>query len=131
VLVHCSDGWDRTAQNCALAEILLDPYYRTIEGLEVLIEREWISFGYKFGQRTGHDGKETNEQSPVFHQFIECCWQICEQFPTAFEFNEKFLIAIVDALYSCKYGTFLYDSDKERQEKEVAKKNTLSLDLYL
>lgn len=31
VLVHCSDGWDRTPQIVALAQILLDPYYRTIE----------------------------------------------------------------------------------------------------
>lgn len=31
VLVHCSDGWDRTPQIVALAELLLDPYYRTIE----------------------------------------------------------------------------------------------------
>jgi hypothetical protein len=32
VLVHCSDGWDRTSQVCALAQLLLEPYYRTIEG---------------------------------------------------------------------------------------------------
>lgn len=31
VLVHCSDGWDRTPQIVALAQILLDPFYRTIE----------------------------------------------------------------------------------------------------
>ena len=31
VLVHCSDGWDRTSQIVSLAELLLDPYYRTIE----------------------------------------------------------------------------------------------------
>lgn len=31
VLVHCSDGWDRTPQIVALAKVLLDPYYRTIE----------------------------------------------------------------------------------------------------
>lgn len=30
VVVHCSDGWDRTSQLCALAQILIDPYYRTI-----------------------------------------------------------------------------------------------------
>nr|XP_033777737.1 myotubularin-related protein 4 isoform X3 [Geotrypetes seraphini] len=31
VLVHCSDGWDRTPQIVSLAKILLDPYYRTLE----------------------------------------------------------------------------------------------------
>lgn len=31
VLVHCSDGWDRTPQIVALAELMLDPYYRTFE----------------------------------------------------------------------------------------------------
>ena len=31
VLVHCSDGWDRTPQIVALAELMLDPYYRTLE----------------------------------------------------------------------------------------------------
>ena len=29
VLVHCSDGWDRTPQIVSLAELMLDPYYRT------------------------------------------------------------------------------------------------------
>ena len=32
VLIHCSDGWDRTSQLSALAQLLLDPYYRTFEG---------------------------------------------------------------------------------------------------
>ena len=35
VLVHCSDGWDRTAQTCSLASLILDPYYRTISGFQV------------------------------------------------------------------------------------------------
>ena len=37
VLVHCSDGWDRTAQTCSLAGLILDPYYRTIPGFQVKI----------------------------------------------------------------------------------------------
>lgn len=35
VLVHCSDGWDRTAQACSVASVLLDPYYRTLKGFMV------------------------------------------------------------------------------------------------
>lgn len=31
VLVHCSDGWDRTPQLVAAAQVMLDPYYRTLE----------------------------------------------------------------------------------------------------
>lgn len=37
VLVHCSDGWDRTPQIAALAKLLLDPYYRTIEVSSVIV----------------------------------------------------------------------------------------------
>jgi myotubularin-related protein 3/4 len=37
VLVHCSDGWDRTPQIVALAELILDPYYRTIEVSALLL----------------------------------------------------------------------------------------------
>lgn len=54
VLVHCSDGWDRTAQLTALSMLMLDPYYRTIKGFEVLIEKEWVSFGHKFQQVLQH-----------------------------------------------------------------------------
>lgn len=31
VLVHCSDGWDRTPQLVATAQLCLDPFYRTVE----------------------------------------------------------------------------------------------------
>lgn len=109
VLVHCSDGWDRTAQLTALAMLMLDPYYRTVKGFEVLIEKEWLSFGHKFEQRVGHGNEHHSDadRSPVFLQFIDCVWQIAQQFPCAFEFNEHFLITILDHLYSCRFGTFL------------------------
>lgn len=57
VIVHCSDGWDRTSQITALGQLLLDPYYRTIKGFQVLVEKEWLSVGYKFQSRTAH-GKD-------------------------------------------------------------------------
>lgn len=43
VLVHCSDGWDRTPQIVALAKLLLDPYYRTVE----------VSMSEREGRREG------------------------------------------------------------------------------
>lgn len=57
VIVHCSDGWDRTSQVTALSQLLLDPYYRTIKGFQILVEKEWLTVGYKFQSRTGH-GKD-------------------------------------------------------------------------
>jgi hypothetical protein len=54
VVLHCSDGWDRTPQLLCLAELLLDPQYRTIHGFEILIEKDWLSFGHKFAERTGN-----------------------------------------------------------------------------
>eukprot|EP01132_Coremiostelium_polycephalum_P006801 gene6801-8438_t len=114
VLVHCSDGWDRTSQICSLSMLLLDPYYRSLEGFQILIEKEWLSFGHMFYTRT--HGKSIDERSPIFMQFVDCVWQLTNQFPHAFEFNEKLLIRTLDALYSCQFGTFLYDCEKERMK---------------
>lgn len=124
VVVHCSDGWDRTAQLTSLAMLMLDPYYRTIKGYEVLIEKEWISFGHKFAQRIGHgDDKHSDaDRSPVFLQFVDCTWQIMSQFKNAFEFNEHFLITILDHLYSCLFGTFLCNSEQQRVKEGVREK---------
>nr|XP_046256702.1 myotubularin-related protein 7b isoform X2 [Scatophagus argus] len=123
VLVHCSDGWDRTAQACSVASILLDPFYRTIKGLMLLIERDWVSFGHKFSHRYAHLDGDPKEVSPVIDQFLECVWQLSEQFPCAFEFNERFLIAIHTNVYSCHYGTFLGNCQKERRDMRLRERS--------
>ena len=45
---------------------------------QVLIEKEWLSFGHKFAQRAGHGDDKHNDadRSPVFLQFIDCVWQV-------------------------------------------------------
>ncbi|UJR13918.1 hypothetical protein I4U23_000923 [Adineta vaga] len=116
VLVHCSDGWDRTPQITTLAEIMLDSYYRTIEGFQILIQREWVAFGHKFGDRCGHGigANDPNERSPVFLQWLDCIYQLFTQNPVAFEFNEMFLLKLATHTYTCLHGTFLCNTDFER-----------------
>lgn len=130
VLVHCSDGWDRTAQTCSLASIILDPYYRTIQGFQVLIEKEWLAFGHKFLHRCGLLAYDPREVSPVFTQFIECTWQLCQQFPCAFQFNERFLLELHDHVFSSQFGNFLGNCERERQDKKLSQK-TFSLWQYM
>nr|KAF6453178.1 myotubularin related protein 6 [Molossus molossus] len=97
VLVHCSDGWDRTSQVCSLGSLLLDSYYRTIKGFMVLIEKDWISFGHKFSERCGHLDGDPKEVSPI-HEHI----------------------------HSCQFGNFLGNCQKEREELKL-KEKTYSL----
>ncbi|XP_035382903.1 myotubularin-related protein 1b isoform X3 [Electrophorus electricus] len=132
VVVHCSDGWDRTAQLTSLAMLMLDAHYRSLRGFQMLLEKEWLSFGHRFASRVGHgdENHANSERSPLFVQFIDCVWQMSRQFPSAFEFNELFLIMVLDHLYSCLFGTFLYNSEQERVSKEVYSK-TVSLWSYI
>lgn len=116
VTVHCSDGWDRTPQLTSLAMLLCDPWYRTLMGFQTLIEWQWVAFGHKFGSRLGFCGDD-DDISPVFLQWLDCCWQLLQLRPQEFEFNEKFLCAIAAELHSGRFGTFLADSGAERAEK--------------
>ncbi|XP_067938359.1 myotubularin-related protein 2-like [Watersipora subatra] len=126
VLVHCSDGWDRTPQICALAQILLDPYYRTFKGFQVLIIKEWLEFGHKFAERCGNGPGEldSNEFSPIFLQWLDAVYQLTRQFPTAFEFNELCLVRLVHHTYSRMFGTFLFNNEKERQAEKMHQETT-------
>ncbi|KAJ3589277.1 hypothetical protein NHX12_010122, partial [Muraenolepis orangiensis] len=124
VLVHCSDGWDRTPQIVALAKVLLDPFYRTIEGFQVLVETDWLDYGHKFGDRCGHqeNADDVSEQCPVFLQWLDCVHQLIKQFPCLFEFNEAFLVKLVQHTYSCLYGTFLCNNARERDARNIFKR---------
>lgn len=217
VLIHCSDGWDRTSQLSALSQLCLDPYYRTLEGFIVLVEKDWLSFGHMFHHRSGFlssekwfnienerisgdnlgrqsfgnntgpghalenallsakgffnkentsresivdsDGEllsydtggsnskkansssksspneksttKVKETSPVFHQFLDATYQLLYQHPTRFEFNERFLRRLLYHLYSCQYGTFLYNNEKERVEARIREKTRSVWDYFI
>ncbi|RIA93491.1 protein-tyrosine phosphatase-like protein [Glomus cerebriforme] len=143
VLVHCTDGWDRTTQLVSLAQIMLDPFYRTIKGFQVLIEKEWIAYGHPFRARselpkylrnnnsiippTGedHSSSRSNCQqpiivppapAPVFLLFLTCVHHLLQQFPHAFEYNDFFLLCLARAAAgNSPYGDFLCNSECERE----------------
>lgn len=125
-LVHCSDGWDRTPQLTALSQLLLDPFYRTTRGFAVLVEKEWVAYGHKFEDRYGHCSKDAGdgERSPIFVQFLDCVYQLQQQFPLAFEFNDRFLAYLFKHLFSCKYGTFVFNTEKERVSSHAHTRTT-------
>ena len=232
VLIHCSDGWDRTSQLSSLSQICLDPYYRTIEGFMVLIEKDWLSFGHMFRHRTGflssekwfqienerisggnedpdkpasksseamagaqktienallsakgffsnkqhNDSRESlaidsdaeapqahdsdsplsskrggaaasptpkdksksattetkvKETAPIFHQFLDATYQLMYQHPTRFEFNPRFLRRLLYHLYSCQYGTFLFDNERSRVEAKLSERTRSVWDYFL
>ncbi|XP_043267839.1 myotubularin-related protein 6 isoform X2 [Venturia canescens] len=82
VVVHCSDGWDRTAQVCSIAALLLDPFYRTMQGFQTLIEKDWLSFGHKFSDRCGYISSDGKEVAPIFTQFIDATYQLLQHLPS-------------------------------------------------
>jgi len=118
VLIHCSDGWDRTSQLCSLASLCMDPFYRTLKGFQVLIEKDWMSFGHCFSTRLGFL-RTSDKSSPVFLQFLDCVHYLLLQYPQAFEFNGDFLIAIMDGALSGLYGNFLVDSEHDRRASSL------------
>lgn len=139
VFVHCSHGWDRTSQVAALAQLLLDPYFRTIEGFTTLIEKDFMSFGHPFHTRCSHgEGRGENPSSsddgqisPIFIQFLDAVYQIVNQYPEAFEFNTKYLLVLSENVYSCRFGTLLCDTERERELIAGIRQRTHSIWDYL
>ncbi|KAK2955554.1 putative Phosphoinositide 3-phosphatase [Blattamonas nauphoetae] len=129
ILIHCSDGWDRTSSLSSLTSLLLDPYFRTYDGFLNLIEKEWVAFGHRFRTRTGSGSlaygddkkKKRKEISPVFVQFLDCVFQLLCQNPNGFEFNERLVLQIYKHCTSCLYGNFICDCKNERKKITVTR----------
>lgn len=137
-LVHCSDGWDRTAQLCSLSQIYLDEHYRTLLGFCQLVEKDWVTFGHQFEKRLGHASPNLmdEQRAPIFIQFLDCVYQLLKQFPTHFEFNERVLVDLAFLSFSGRFGTFLCNSYKEKTFNGIIEGTTsvwsyiLERDLY-
>jgi hypothetical protein len=94
-------------------QILLDPFYRTIEGFFALVSKDWCSFGHKFEHRTNGPSYH-KEHSPTFIQFLDGVFQIMLQYPAAFEYTSQFLCVFAQASYSGFFTSFRGNSEDER-----------------
>ena len=138
VLIHCSDGWDRTSQLCATSQILLDKYYRTLDGFICLIEKDWLSFGHQFRYRSGFyspvdspsNVSNENQFSPIFLQWLDSIYQLMRQNYNKFQFNTNLILFLAEEIFTGKYGTFLFNNDKEREEYDEENK-TISIWNYI
>ncbi|GFQ68442.1 myotubularin-related protein 9, partial [Trichonephila clavata] len=131
VLVHGAEGTDATLTVCALTQIIINPDCRTVHGFEALIEREFIQAGHPFSTRCqcsayASVNSRSKDQSPTFLMFLDCVYQIHQQFPCSFEFNEQFLVTLFEHAYASQFGTFLGNCDKDRSDWKLAER-TVSL----
>ncbi|XP_067005346.2 myotubularin-related protein 10-B [Anabrus simplex] len=114
VVLQEGDGRDMCCVVASLVQMLVDPYWRTHVGFQTLVQKEWVVMGHPFATRLAHVYQEDSEQSPVFLVFLDCVWQLTQQFPTAFEFTETFLTTVWDSAHISIFDTFLFDCERDR-----------------
>jgi myotubularin-related protein 1/2 len=107
-----------------------------------LVEKDFMSFGHPFHLRCAHgEGRsqtattpQSNDEgqiSPIFLQFLDCVFQMVQLYPECFEFNTQYLLELSFHIYSCRFGTMLCDTEREREVLAGIRLRTYSLWDYL
>lgn len=92
-------------------QVVCDPRYRTLAGLCILLEKEWIQFAFPF--RDHVLAREHRGEMPAFELTIHLIWMLTQAFPTYFQYGNAVLSFLLDHLYSCRFMTFCASSRKD------------------
>ncbi|XP_076237687.1 myotubularin-related protein 10-B [Calliopsis andreniformis] len=114
VILQEGAGTDICCIISSLVQLLLDPYFRTINGFQSLLQKEWVAGGHPFCDRLGYIAKRNSEKSPVFLLYLDCVWQLSQQFPAELEFTETYLTTLWDAAHVSIFDTFIFNCEKDR-----------------
>ncbi|XP_017786863.1 PREDICTED: myotubularin-related protein 10-B-like, partial [Nicrophorus vespilloides] len=114
VILQEDKGEDMNCVVSSLIQLLLDHHWRTRKGFQSLIQKEWVALGHPFAFRLGHILDPDIEPSFLFLLFLDCVWQMLQQFPTAFQFSETYLTTIWDSSHITIFETFLFNSEHSR-----------------
>ncbi|XP_021343644.1 myotubularin-related protein 10-B-like [Mizuhopecten yessoensis] len=109
-IIKEGDGRHFTCLVPSLVQVMLNPQCRTQNGLQALIQREWVAMGYPFQRNGGLIIQDGGEEVPLFLLFLDCVWQISQQFPSAFSVSETYLTTVWDCASTGLFETFLFDS---------------------
>ncbi|XP_018088952.1 myotubularin-related protein 11 isoform X2 [Xenopus laevis] len=114
VVLQESEDRDLNCLLASLVQLMSDPFVRTISGFQSLVQKEWLSAGHPFLQRINPFKETDKDESPVFQLFLDCVWQLIQQFPNAFEFTESYLLALHDSAFHPFCSSFMYNCQWER-----------------
>nr|XP_022909063.1 myotubularin-related protein 10 [Onthophagus taurus] len=114
VVLQEGSGRDLNCIISSLIQLILDPIYRTKHGFQRLIQKEWVVLGHPFRNRLGLLEDYQNEPAPYFLLFLDCVWQLLQQNPQAFQFNETYLTTLWDSVHVSIFDTFIFNSEWDR-----------------
>ncbi|OAF71942.1 hypothetical protein A3Q56_00301 [Intoshia linei] len=112
-VIAMGNGKDYCSVLSSLVKICLDPFYRTLEGIEYLIMNEWVSFGYSFYTKC------VDITSIYFIYFMDALSQLLYQFPLSFEFNNFFLCHLCYNTLSGRFAEFTVNSDSSSKDNNM------------
>ena len=132
VVVKHDDGRSYSILLASLAMILLTDEFRTREGFEQVVLRNWVSLGYPFSlHHTLTISPAGAALCPVFLLFLDCVHQLAAQFPAHFAFSSAYLARVWDTVLLPLTHTFMFDCEKDREAASNARSAPLSFDWSL